>query len=1055
MRLFDAAAQFDGWFAEAVGRPTPIQQQAWPTLREGRHALLIAGTGEGKSLAAWRPIAERLVDRPETVRGVRALHIAPLKALARDMLNNLAPLLDAAGELRGRPVRSALRCGDTSAAERQAQARRPPEVLSTTPETLFVLLGSSSGRRMLGTVHSVVIDEVHALAPGRRGAHLALSLARLDALCGRAIHRIGLSATAEPVDALARWLGGEAPAAVIAPEVTRDRAPRLVIERPGPALGAYAGTALWDAIHDRLAELAGRDGGLLVFCQTRAQVERTACALGERLGAERVGAHHGSLDSGCRTEAETGFREGRLDVLVGSASLELGLDLGTIERVAQLGSPGGLNALRQRAGRSRHRPGQRSVLHWFPLTRHQLLEVEAVEDALGTGAMDRLTTSPGYRDVLAQQLVALVAADGIDSIDDALERIRRARPWRSLTREALARIVDVLVDAGAGLPAAQRTAWLVRAADDRLRVPPGARRRVLANAGTIPEWFEYTVIDVVAGEPVGRLDEEFAFESSPGQVIQLGHRVFRILRVRCGEVEVEPADDEPAAELPFWFGEGAGRSDAVGRAMLARIEGGARRPETQRWLAEAEATLGALPSPGRLVVERFLDPNGDRHLVLHTLAGAKINRAWGLALRKRFCRQFNFELQAAATDDGVLISLGVTSEFEVADVIGFVRAASVRAVLTQALLDTPLFLTRFRWAANTALVLPRVDAFGPVPAQQQRSRTENLIARVFPDQLACLENLAGPREVPDHPLVHQALDDCLHEYMDLAGLTALLESIEQGRVVVHAVDLEQPSALAEGLIHAPRHSFLDEAAAEERRTRSFEPAPGRSGARRSTGGYGFAARVSAGDAAGGVADAGTAPAGAVGRSGSVDRDARCTASGRTSDRSRPRRPALADRCDALEKLLGTAGFLTVREGERGVAMAGPSRAGGWTRRFAELVRQRRAVALRPGDGRPLLWVRLDRLALVRRAWPALVPSPWLPEALVDACSGSPNDALGELHRRRRRSGLDWPSELPAAGPGARAASASEPVHEPASPIAPERTATTGERHDAAAGTEPA
>jgi len=997
MTLFTASAQFDAWFAEAVGRPTPIQHQAWPPLREGRHALLIAGTGQGKSLAAWRPVAERLVDRPEAVRGVRALHIAPLKALARDMLNNLAPLLDATGELRGRPVRRELRCGDTPAADRRAQARRPPEVLSTTPETLFVLLGSPSGRRMLETVDTVVVDEVHALAPGRRGAHLALSLARLDALCRREIHRIGLSATAEPVAALARWLGGEAPVDVIAPDATRDRSPRLLVERPGPALGAYAGTALWDAILDRLAALAGRDGGLLVFCQTRAQVERTAFALGERLGPERVGAHHGSLDSACRTDAEARFRDGRLDVLVGSASLELGLDLGTIDRVAQLGSPGGLNALRQRAGRSRHRPGQQSVLHWFPLTRHQLLEVEAVEDALRAGAMDHLSASPGYRDVLAQQLVAMVAADGVDSVELALERIRRARPWRSLTRESLTTIVDVLVEAGAGLPAAQRTAWLVREHDERLVVPPGARRRVLANAGTIPEWFEYTVVDVGGGETVGRLDEEFAFESSPGQVIQLGHRAFRILRVRCGQVDVEPADDEAAAELPFWFGEGAGRTDAVSRAMLARIRQGTRRPETQRWLAEAEATLGALPGPDRLVVERFLDPNGDRHLVLHTLAGARVNRAWGLALRKRFCRQFNFELQAAATDDGVLISLGVTSEFEVADVIGFVRAANVRAVLTQALLDTPLFLTRFRWAANTALVLPRVDAAGPVPAQQQRSRTENLIARVFPDQLACLENLAGPREVPDHPLVHQALEDCLHDYMDLDGLTALLESIEQGRIAVHAVDLERPSVLAEGLIHAPRHSFLDEAAAEERRTRSFEAVPGRSGVART--------RSSAGSAAG--------LRGPSGARGVAEPMGRSELDGRRRE-AWPAPPGLAldDRCETLEKLLGTAGFLTVREGERGIAMAGSGRAGGWTRRFSELVRQRRAVALRPGDGRPLLWVRLDRLALVRRAWPGLVPSPWLPEALVPASPGPDGDAPRELRRRRSRVGLGWPPEWP-------------------------------------------
>ncbi len=963
MTLFPPTAQFDRWFHDAVGPATPIQRAAWPVLRAGRSALLVAGTGQGKTLAAWRPICETLLgERASTGAGyrrpgVRALHVAPLKALARDILVNLEPLLVEAGRLRGRPVRAGLRCGDTPAARRRTQVRSPPEILSTTPETLFVLLGSAGGRRMLRTVRSVVVDEVHALAPGRRGAHLAITLERLDALCGRSVQRIGLSATAEPADELAAWLGGPVAAEVIAPPVALDPPPDVVVERPGPPLGAFPGMAHWSAIHDRLAELAEPDGDLLVFCATRAQVERTAAALGERLGETRVGAHHGSLDSECRRDAENAFRDGRLAVLVGSASLELGLDLGRVDRVAQVGAPGGLNALRQRAGRSRHRPGQTSRLHWFPLTRHQLLEVEAMCAALDAGGLDRTSCPSGHRDVLAQQLLALVAFDGLASIAAVHRCVQGAYPWRDLETPAVRELAAALRGADSRLPAAQRPPTLEFDPEtERLGVPPGMNRLILANAGTIPEWFEYRVCVQPGGKEVGRLDEEFAFESSPGQVIQLGHRRFRILRVRCGQVDVAPADEHLEAELPFWFGDGPGRTEAVRRAILARLEQGARDPELRDWLDSARSVLGALPGPGRLVIERFRDPNGDRHLVLHTLAGARVNRAWGLALRKRFCRQFNFELQAAATDDGILISLGVSSEFDTGDVVRFVRASTARDVLTQALLDTPLFLTRFRWAANTALVLPRIDGRGPVPAQQQRSRTENLIACVFPDQLACLENLAGPREVPNHPLVRQALDDCLDDHMDIDGLTRYLQAIEDGAVAVHAVDLERPSPLAEGLIYAPRHSFLDEAAAEERRTRSFEPTPGRR----------------------------DAPAGRAPRN----------------------RPALPHRADALERLLRTAGFLTAREGERGFGAAG-SPPGGWAAPFATLVRDRRAVGLRPAGrhGPAWLWVSVEWLAAVRTVWPFLEASTWLQARQAERPRGGSERGL---RVRRRRLGLDWP-----------------------------------------------
>lgn len=1069
MEMFAPEHEFDAWFARTVGAPTRIQQRAWPVVRHGGHALIVAPTGQGKSLAAWRPLVERIVDgvfepgtgQPDTrrnVRGVRALHIAPLKALARDMTHNLAPLLRFAGERRGRPLEIALRCGDTPPAERARQKRRPPEILSTTPESLFVLLGSRGGRALLGGVEAVVVDEIHALAPGKRGAHLTLSLARLDRLCGRPIQRIGLSATAAPSRALAEFLAGDAECTVVdaaADGRGRQRAvdlpavdlPKMELELPEAPLGAYAGTLHWQQIHARIAVLAGgliddrpsslrggesphpescdrvvetgsgtgheapglagpvpdpdpglarnnggndarNDGSMLVFCQTRAQVERSSAALGELIGADRVGAHHGSLDTAHRETIEARFRAGEVKVLVSSASLELGLDLGVVDRVCQLGVPGSVNLLRQRAGRSGHRPGGRPRIHLFALTLNQLIEAEALKSLLHSGVVERTSVPRGALDVAAQHVAAMVAAEGPLTSGEILATLHGARPYRELSEATLERLIATLLEAPEGIPEAQRVRLLERTADGRLAPAPDADGLVLVNAGVIPEFFEYDVTRVDTGERVGRLDEEFAFESSPGQVLQLGHRGWRILSVRTGEVRVEPTD-EPPGNLPFWFGEGPGRTPEAGAAMLRAIETRTAPPQARAMLDESRAVLGALPGRDRLVVERFRDPGGDRHVVLHTFAGARINRAWGLALRKRFCRRFNFELQAAATDDGVLISLGVTSEFEVGDVTGFVRSHQAGDVLTQALLDTPLFVTRFRWCANNALLLPRRRFDGPrsgsIPAQHKRSATENLIACVFPDQLACLENLSGPREIPDHPLVHQALHDCLNEYMDLPGLVALLERIERGRLRVHAVDHERPSPLAEALIHAPIYSFLDEAAAEERRTRAFEGTTGPA-RRRGTG----------------------RPAPVAGRG----RD--CAATLRPVAGAEPGggRGTLRASADVLEKLLVESGFLTAAEGERGAGLALPVPAGGWSRCFAQLVRERRALTVTaPGTG-TRLWVAVERAGWLLELNSELEFRPWLSPSLIaeppmSAGQSGVAGAYGWLVAGRRRfDGID-------------------------------------------------
>ncbi len=971
------------WFRSTHAAPTSIQQRAWPAIRAGRDAVLMASTGQGKSLAAWRPLIERFLEQPMRRRGVRALHIAPLKSLARDMTHNLAPLLQLAETLRGGALRIELRCGDTPATQRAAQRRRPPELLATTPESLFLLLGSRAGRAMLRTVEAVVLDELHVLAAGKRGAHLALSLMRLEALCARPLQRIGLSATAGAPRVLADWVAGaECDIITAAP----SRPPQLRIELPAAGLSAVPALRLRDAAWDSIAMLAAQSASMLLFCQTRGEVERSAAALEQRLTAHglpgQVGAHHGSLDRSHRERIEARFRDGRLRLLVSSASLELGLDLGRVERVAQFGVPGSAAVLCQRAGRANHRPDGRALIHVFPLTLSQLIEAEALCECVergwhelpdvagnlkagGTGS-GAASAAEAPLDVLTQQLLAMID-EGVQEVESLHARVRRAWPYRHLSRADLERVIEAACTTPERMPQAQRSGLLRRATDGTLRTSMQAGSLLALNAGVIPEYFEYQVLRLDNGEQVGRLDEEFAFESSPGDRIQLGHCSWRIVRIRPGEVLVEP-DPAPATELPFWFGDGAGRSLLVAEAVRRRVAELDVHPEARRMLEDSQARLGALPGPRRIVIERFPDPAGDRHVVIHSLAGARINRAWGLALRKRFCRQFNFELQAAATDDGVLISLGVTSEFEVEQIVRFVRAAQAEDVLTQALLDTPLFLTRFRWCASNALQLLRRDRSGPIPAQRQRNAAENLIACVFPDQLACLENLAGPRRIPDHPLVEQALNDCLHEHMDLTGLVELLEDIESGRIEVHAVDLEEPSPLAAGLLQAPRHSFLDPAAAEERRTRAFEssarPASAR-GPRRTAA----------------VAE---------------DRVSRhCASSGAAATAA------------GLDQLLRQVGFLTAAEGERGLGLARPIPAGGWTRSFSALMRERRALAVRLGPGHCWLWMRTEDAAALRQQVATLELRPWLSPAQLQSSDTDASELLDRLRRGRSElAGVD-------------------------------------------------
>jgi len=814
------------WFETRHGQPTPVQSRAWPVVKTGEHALISAPTGAGKSLAAWLPLIDRLYRSPAG-HGVRVLYISPLRALSRDMAAGMLECLEGLATLddkHHKPMpRIGLRTGDTGQPERARQKQRPPEILLTTPESLFVMLGSRGGRAMLASVQSVIIDEVHALVENKRGAHLCLSLERLQALTGKNMQRVGLSATVRPLRLVGGFLAGHGRQCRI---VKPDQAPevQVKVELPDTALGAFADGQHWGWINDRLGELARAPGAMLVFCNTRALVERVAARIEQRVDPGMVAAHHGSLGRKHRQAVEVGLKQGEIRVVVASSSLELGIDIGDLDRVCQIGTAPSINAFRQRAGRARHRPGESPLIHVFPLTQSDLLQTRALELAMAGGKIDRSKLLGQVDDVLVQHLIAMVA-NGMTGIKEILDCVRRTALWRHLDRRHLDGLVDMLHDGY--VPGRETGRSLIhRRGVERMGSAEEAARLSLMNGGTIPEWFDYEVVDLSSRQVIGRLDEEFAFESTPGQVIQLGGRTWKILAIATGRVEVEAVENE-APNLPFWFGDGAGRSADLSRQVMQLCrcsEQGhdAGCAQLQAYLSDSRAILGRLPGPDCIVLERFFDPGGDQHLVLHSLAGARTNRAWGLALRKRFCRQFNFELQAAATDDGLLISLGAVHSFDLPEVIGYLRSSNVRGVLIQALLDTPIFQTRFRWCANTALAIKRRELRGPVPAQIQRNQTENLIARIFPDQLACLENLSGAREIPDHPLVAQALSDCLNDYMDIDHLERILAGIESGRIRVHAVDTNSPSPLASALINAPRHSFLDPAAAEERRTRTFE-----------------------------------------------------------------------------------------------------------------------------------------------------------------------------------------------------------------------------------------
>ncbi|MGH8295539.1 MAG: Lhr family helicase, partial [Steroidobacteraceae bacterium] len=778
---------------------------------------------------------------------------SPLKALSNDIRRNLeVPLAGIREELRAMElpdieIRTAVRTGDTPQHERQSMRRRPPHIVVTTPESLYILLGSASGRGMLASVRSVIVDEIHAMVGSKRGLHLALSLERLEALSGRRLTRIGLSATQRPIEEVARFLvgtrqllaDGQADCVIIDTGHIRRR--DLQIEVPAAPLEAVMSGDVWTQVYDRLAQLAGEHRTTLIFVNTRRHAERVARHLSQRMGETQVAAHHGSMAKELRLAAESRLKRGELKALVATASLELGLDIGDVDLVCQLGSPRSIAALLQRVGRSGHSLGGTPKGRLFPLSRDDLIECAALLDCTRRGELDRLRIPAKPLDVLAQQIVAEVATREC-GLDELFGLLRGAYPYRDLQRSELHDIVRMLADGFATRRGRRGALIHYDAVNRKVRGRRGARLIALTCGGTIPDTADYRVLLEPQSQPVGTLNEDFAVESLQGDVFQLGNSSYRILRVEQGTVRVEDAHGQPPS-IPFWLGEAPGRSDELSqgvsrlrREVEVRLDGGLQAAvswleqevgvaspaavQAAGYLAAAHAALGRLPTRETVILERFFDEAGGMQLIVHSPFGSRVNRAWGLALRKRFCRSFNFELQAAATEDAIVLSLTTAHSFELAEVARYLHSNTVRPLLVQALCAAPMFPARWRWSAAIALALPRFRGGRKVPAPLARMAAQDLLAAVFPDSQACAENLSGEFEIPDHPLVHQAIRDCLEEAMDIEGLESLLRGLESGAIRAVARDLTEPSPLALEVLSARPYAFLDDAPLEERRTQA-------------------------------------------------------------------------------------------------------------------------------------------------------------------------------------------------------------------------------------------
>ncbi|NOS79784.1 MAG: DEAD/DEAH box helicase [Nitrospira sp.] len=851
------------WFLTQVGQPTDVQQQAWPAIQSGVDALIAAPTGSGKTLAAFLSCIDSLFKQAlarELDDHIQVLYVSPLKALSNDIQKNLQKPLAEIGQMALQAgllmpeLRVLVRTGDTPMADRQQMLKRPPHILVTTPESLFILLTADKSRRMLLTVRTVIVDEIHALAPNKRGAHVALSLERLEALTLVKPQRIGLSATQRPIELVAEFLVGVRPRPTII-DVGHRRELDLAVEVPKDELSAVATNAIWSDVYDRVAELVRQHRSTLVFVNTRRLAERVSHYLEERLsdlGSDVVAAHHGSLSRQIRLSAEERLKAGKTRVVIATASLELGIDVGTVDLVCQIGSPRAIATGLQRIGRAGHWIKAIPKGRIFAMTRDELLECAALVRAIRRGTLDQITIPPAPFDILSQQIVA-AAATQTWTEDELFALCRRAYPYRDLSRTEFDGVLHMLAD-GIATQRGRGLAYLFHdRINRRIKGRRGARLAAITSGGAIPDTANYAVVAEPDGTVVGSVDEDFAVESLAGDIMLLGNTSWRIKGIEAGKVRVEDAQGA-LPNIPFWRGEAPSRTAELSAEVAALRHAIAERalsddlavnyqPSAIGWLKSecaldqrgaqqvieyvlaGKAVLGTVPTQDTIVAERFFDESGGMQLVVHAPFGGRINRAWGLALRKRFCVTFDFELQAAATDNGLVISLGEKHSFPLESVFGYLHSKTVREVLIQAVLLAPMFATRWRWNASRALALLRFSNGKKVPPQIQRMKSEDLLAAVFPDAIACQENLTGERaarQIPDHPLVNETIRDCLTEAMDLEGLTAVLRAIEAGTIRCIAVDTPVPSVFSHEILNANPYAFLDDAPLEERRARAVE-----------------------------------------------------------------------------------------------------------------------------------------------------------------------------------------------------------------------------------------
>src|SRR3954468_15536172 len=748
------------WFERHFAAPTPAQAQGWPAISGGGHVLIQAPTGSGKTLAAFLSAIDRLTAEPN--RGLRLLYVSPLKALNYDVERNLrGPLAGLQSELR-----VAVRTGDTPQKERAAMLREPPDILITTPESLFLLL-TSRARELLRSVDTLILDEVHAVAGTKRGAHLALSVERLEALAAQPVQRIGLSATQRPLEEIGRFVSGGRQIQLVDAGVSKELDLEVVVpvedmREPGESREeGYEARSIWPSIYPALVELVRAHRSTIVFVNNRRLAERLALRLNELAEEEIARAHHGSLAREQRTQIEEDLKAGRIPCLVATSSLELGIDMGAVDLVIQVESPKSVARGLQRIGRSGHTLEATSKGRIFPKFRSDLLESAVVVQRMREGAIEETQIPRNPLDVLAQQIVAICAEEEIE-VAELHELVRRAYPFADLSRAQLENVLDMLAGR---YPSDEFAELRPRIIWDRtagvLRSRPGARRLAVTNAGTIPDRGLFGVF--IAGETggrVGELDEEMVYEARAGQVIVLGASSWRIEEITRDRVLVSPAPGVPGA-VPFWKGEGVGRPYELGEAIgkFARELLAARDPKVPdlderaernliTFLREQEQATGALPSDRTVVVERFRDEIGDWRVCILAPFGARVHAPWAMAVGSRLRESLGLEVQSIWSDDGIAFHLPDADSPPATDLLVLDPDELEDLVLAE-VGQTALFGARFRENAARALLIPRRRPGERTPLWQQRLKAQGLL------QVA--------RKYSSFPIVLETYRECLQD----------------------------------------------------------------------------------------------------------------------------------------------------------------------------------------------------------------------------------------------------------------------------------------------------